>query len=303
MDDGWNPFVTGTGGGNFAGIFITAAQSAITITGCQVIPNPANAGTVPQFGMRITSSSSSKCRISVANSLLWGNTAPLSNDGSCPVLTFDASCIFATGVPGSQTYTVPGTTITAAATAVPVATASQDLFMARTGSTALTIPRWALSNNAIGTATGTLYVRIIPIVAGTPINNITWMVGSAAKTGGTHGWYVLLDSGLVVRAVSADQVDAATTWGTTFAEQTLSVAASAYIATYTGFYYIGVMVAQSAGTQPNFYGGSNFATNDAARAPALGGTSSVGQTTPPTLGTTMAGISGLAAANFYAYTS
>ena len=51
-----------------------------------------------------------------------------------------------------------------------------------------------MSVNTVATAPGVVSTRAIILPAGIPVNDITMMVGNAAKTGGTHGWYVLLDN-------------------------------------------------------------------------------------------------------------
>ena len=50
-----------------------------------------------------------------------------------------------------------------------------------------------MSVNTVATAPGVVSTRAIILPAGIPVNDIM-MVGNAAKTGGTHGWYVLLDN-------------------------------------------------------------------------------------------------------------
>jgi hypothetical protein len=171
------------------------------------------------------------------------------------------------------------------------------------GATAATLPRWIVSVPESTLVSGTLYVCALSIAAGIAVNNITFMTGAApVKAGGTHGWYVLLDSGLVVRAVTADQTDASTVWGVQKTFYTL--ATNSYTATYTGLYYVGVMVAESAGTMPTFAGAAGFIGNGANTPPPIFcGTSSTGQTTPPAAGTTMTAIAGAVNYLFYAYTS
>jgi hypothetical protein len=176
------------------------------------------------------------------------------------------------------------------------------LYIAPTGATAETFPRGNTSNILAALSSGILYVRLIPMQIGTVVNNITFITSTTAKTGGTHGWYVLLDSSLVVRAVTADQTDATTVWGTINTYYTLATTAQ-YTATYSGVYYVGVMVAESGGTMPTFAGAPGILSGVGGAAPILSGTSSVSQTTPPTTGTTMTTVSSSGNYQFYAYTS
>ena len=91
-------------------------------------------------------------------------------------------------------------------------------------------------------------------------------------------------------------------WGTINTPYPLSVSASAYTTTYTGLYYAGVMVAESAGTMPVFICTAAPVNAVAALAPVLCGASSRGQTTPPATGTTMTSITE-SSRPYYAYTS
>lgn len=177
-----------------------------------------------------------------------------------------------------------------------------ELFVAPAGATAQTFPRGNTSNICAALTSGTLYVRLMPVLAGAVISNITFITSTTAKTGGTHGWYVVLDNTLKVVAVTADQTDPATVWGTTNTYYTLPVTVP-YTATYTGFYYAGVMVAQSAGTMPTFAGAPGVLSGVAGAAPVLCGSSSTAQTTPPAIGATMAAVSSSGNFQFYAYTS
>lgn len=181
------------------------------------------------------------------------------------------------------------------------AAASLALYSAPAGATGETFPRRFTTGVSNPLTTGTLYVTAIGLPAGLPVSNLTMMVNTTAKGGGSHGWYVLLDSNRIVRAVTADQTDASTVWGTVSTTVTLSVAASAYTTTYSGLYYAGVMVA--AGTTPTFSTSVNQAGGITTIPPILTGFSSAAQTTPPALGATMATITPSAGFNFYTYTS
>lgn len=158
-----------------------------------------------------------------------------------------------------------------------------------------TFPRdLANSVRSAGTS-GTLYARAIPLPAGQKVSNLTAVVGATAEAGGTHGWYALMDNTMKVQAVSADQTGAAV-WAAN-AALTLPMG-TPYTTTYSGLYYVGICVVAT--TMPVFNGTAAMTTG---LTPLLAGSSSTAQTTPPTVGTTMAALSNLALANFYAYAS
>lgn len=172
------------------------------------------------------------------------------------------------------------------------------------GCLARTCPRQSLTGNCSAMASGTVYQQLLIIPAGTPITNITMVVGTTAKTGGTHGWYALADNNQRVLAVTADQTDAATTWGTINVPQGLPVTAP-IVTAYTGVYYTCVMVAQSAGTNPLFKapGAPAAGVANITGAPLLAGTSLTGQTTPPAVGSSLGTLTVNGGFFAYAYVS
>jgi hypothetical protein len=173
------------------------------------------------------------------------------------------------------------------------------LYVAPSGATAETVFREIANTASSALVSGTLYVRAIGLPKGLTVNNITMYTNAAAKTGGSHGWYVLLDSGLAVQAVTADQTDAATVWGTINTGYTL--ATNAYTTTYAGLYYVGVMVVASG--MPTFTGRSGPLASVNSAAPVLAGVSSTAQTTPPATTTVMTAVTSNTGYHFYAYTS
>jgi hypothetical protein len=183
------------------------------------------------------------------------------------------------------------------------------LYGAPAGATGETVPRSGVTVATSSlTTSGTIYMTAILLAQGILINDLTFITGTGTlKTGGTHGWYVLTDSGLVVRAASADQTDPATVWGTASTPYPLAMSNS-YTTTYTGLYYAGVMVATSAGSQPNLVAATSIAAG-LGIAPVLSGPATgahgTGQTTPPaTNGTvTLGAITPDGSRRYYAYTS
>lgn len=174
------------------------------------------------------------------------------------------------------------------------------LALAPSGATGQTVDRNLATVYLSGLTSGTVYASALTLPGNVAVSNISLLVGGIAFTSVTHGWYALLDSGLVVRAVTADQSG---TWQSTFATVTLSVAGSAYTTTYSGLYYIAFCATHSgSGEFPalaNPVGGALTLT------PILASTSSTGQTTPPATGATLASLSGSPPSNarFLAWTS
>jgi hypothetical protein len=142
----------------------------------------------------------------------------------------------------------------------------------------------AAATTALTMSTGVLSIAAIRLVAGQTVQGAGFVASTTAGATMTHWWMTLLDSGYTCRAVTADQTSgaiAASTW------QNLPFAAT-YTATYTGMYYLGVMVAAS--TIPTLCGAASplaaMVTGTGAPTPLLGGVSATGLTTPPTAGTT-----------------
>jgi hypothetical protein len=172
------------------------------------------------------------------------------------------------------------------------------LYTEPTGTTAVTFPR-GLATVATGAMTsGTLYVVAIGLPKGLVVNNLTLATKSTALTGLSHGWYVLLDSGLVVRAVTADQTSGA--W-LSVTNTPYTLATGAYTTTAGGLYYIGVMAAASG--MPVMAAAGTMASGLASASPVFCATSSTSQTTPPSTGTTMGALTSAGSFTMYAATS
>lgn len=166
--------------------------------------------------------------------------------------------------------------------------------------TAETFPRSLISTGSSAMVSGTLYCMAIGMKQNVAVSNLTFVTKGTAETGGTHLWYVLLDNAMVVRAVTSDQTGA-TAMTSTNTHYTFST--NSYTTTYSGLYYIGVCVVASG--MPVLCALSTTAIpNDVVGlSPVLCGSSSTGQTTPPTPGTTMTALTGAQGYPFYAYTS
>jgi len=174
-----------------------------------------------------------------------------------------------------------------------------------TGIKAATMPRTDANTVQHTITSGTIYWIAFGGLRGQVISAATMLTGDAAKTGGTHGWYAVADKTMTVIGITADQTDAATVWGATGTFYPLSFT-QPFILGYTGAYYFGYMIAETAGTMPTFTGCPNLqagaSDGTGITSPLiLAGSGATGRTTPPTLGTTYDAPSALANALPYVY--
>lgn len=153
-----------------------------------------------------------------------------------------------------------------------------------------TFPRVFSAGSQVLTS-GTLSVVGIPLPQYLTVSTITMAVKATVAATQTHGWFVILDSGLVVRGVTADQTTAGAggLFGTANTAYPLNLA-TPYVTTYTGLYYIGVN--QTAGTAPTVVTCTPMASALTALTPVLCGTVSTGYSaTPPAVTTALSGLS------------
>ena len=198
-------------------------------------------------------------------------------------------------IPGVSKFSVDGSgNVTSNGAALTPPTA-----LAPSGALAETMPRNGAATTKTAGNSATAYANGIALAAGMVVSNISLTTGSTPESGGSHGWYALCDSGLVVRAVTADQTGAAV-WGAN-AELKLALAAP-YTVPASGMYFAVVCVVASG--MPTFLGGGAIGVL-AGIAPQMMGASSTGLSTPPVVGTSLTAFSGVAStiANFYAYVS
>lgn len=157
---------------------------------------------------------------------------------------------------------------------------------ASAGAVCETSHRYTIAGTA-SPASGTLVIMSVSMAAGQQIGHIGWCTGSQAAVGPTHWWACLLDSSFTLQAHTADQLTApmaASTW------QLLPVV-TPYVSSYTGVYYLGLMVATGT-TQPSILAPSfspiiQLITGANNPGPILGGPSTTGLTAPGTDGTTV----------------
>ena len=177
------------------------------------------------------------------------------------------------------------------------------LALAPSGATGETFPRQEATTYLSSLTSEAVYCSAIPLPGGLTVNNISMVLGGSAFTtvDVTHGWYALLDSSRIVRAVSADQTSG--NWGTTFTTYTLPVTSGGtYTTTYGGLYYTALCITFTAASG-EFVAGPSTIGGVGGVAPILSGTSSTLMTTPPGLGGTITTISNIPADRFYAWTT
>lgn len=149
-----------------------------------------------------------------------------------------------------------------------------------------TIPRY--SPGAVFTLTNTITrgrENFCPILlpAGLVCTHITFVSGTTALGTPTNWWFGLYNSSFGMLALTADQTT--TAWAT-FTSKTLAIAttaagaSSSFTTTYTGIYYLSLMVAAASG--PTLFGSTLDSTIGAAAPTLYAGTNATsGLTTPP----------------------
>jgi hypothetical protein len=123
-------------------------------------------------------------------------------------------------------------------------------------------------------SSGRLSLQAIWLPAGITINSISFWAATTAGGTLTNQLFGLYDNNLNLLATSTN--DGATAWAAN-ARKTLNLTA-AFATTYTGIYYLGIMVAAT--TVPTLKGGNARTDGSLAyQAPSMGGTSNTGLTT------------------------
>jgi hypothetical protein len=170
------------------------------------------------------------------------------------------------------------------------------------GGIAETANRSTVATLTTAVTSGTLYIFSIGLMAGESVGHIGFATGTVAANGPTHWWAALLDDTYKQQAHSADQTSTAlpaSTW------QNLAMV-TPYVATYTGTYYVGIVVTASV-TQPTIASNAAiptlFVTGTNAPTPLIGGASTTGLTTPGTDNSTVYAAPTAAIQTLYMYAS
>jgi len=300
--DGQN---AGSGGGGYAAISVTGRNNVVLDNVNVFVATVWASGGSPEYAIATASTGTGPGlpdSVRLGSGMLNAATALIHDAAPATDLTIAPQV---TGYAGGQ-FASAATTPLQPVQTLQYLGGEQDNYTHPVPAVAATMPR-TRATTALSTLTsGTLYVTAIGIQAGVTVKKATFFTNTTAKTGGTHGWYVLLDNNLKVIAVTADQTDATTVWGAVSTGYPLSFTASA-ITQYSGIYYAGVMVAETSGTMPTFTGATpalatGISIGTGISSPAVfAGTSSTGRTTPPSVGDTMSSISSAGNYLFYAY--
>jgi hypothetical protein len=137
-------------------------------------------------------------------------------------------------------------------------------------------------NNAALLTSGTLSLHAIWLPAGLPVGHIFFMSGTTAAGTPTNYWFGLWDSSRRQLCLTANQLTAAWAANTgkslAVASSLYAAAATTFVTSYSGLYYVGIMVAAT--TVPSLMGTGNGSLLSAI-GPSVAGNSTTALTTPP----------------------
>lgn len=159
------------------------------------------------------------------------------------------------------------------------------------GSLASTYDRASIAEASAGTilSTGRLALGRILLPKGLSVTNITFWSGSTALSAGSNQWFALFDSSRVKLAITGD--DTSTAWAANTGK-TLAVTGGAFVTTYTGWHYLGIMV--KATTVPSLVSPASLnAANIRAAAPIPCGSADTGLTNPASCPSTAASLNAI----------
>jgi len=124
-----------------------------------------------------------------------------------------------------------------------------DQYVCANGALGQTIPPHTAGNSGSALATGALYLCPLALAASLSIGHLAFISSVAsAVSAPTHWWFGLFDNNRAALAFTADQTS--TAWAAltikSLAVATIaSGAASSFTTTYSGLYYLGIMMAAS----------------------------------------------------------
>jgi hypothetical protein len=158
-----------------------------------------------------------------------------------------------------------------------------------------TVPLHSVGATALTTVTATIHCASIVL----PQNQNVSGVGLCATVAGTVTgfWVALLDASRIVRAVSANATSVTTGHALT---SVLPASAVPYRTTYAGLYYIALGTVSSVAAQ--VAASAALPSVAAVSGPPVycGTSSTAATTTPPTVGTQLGALTGVASNQFYA---
>lgn len=177
----------------------------------------------------------------------------------------------------------------------------RDDLLRPSGAIAETMSR-LLASNSLSPTSGVLTLTPIWLPKGVTISNISWANGNTAGATLTHQWAALYNSARLQLAVTADKTTSAVPINTVFTWAIATIASGSsttFVTTYTGLYYLGLMIAATTLPAPVAAGGPVAAGN---LAPTFGN-SDTSQTTPPAFPHTAATPNQTAPNYYYMYVS
>lgn len=281
--------------GTYASVFVDGYAGPVHLHGLQSYPGQPDGGgsQTPAYALKVANCGA-LTNISVDGGTLIGVTGWLNCDGSQGLLTVSGNTAFGQGTGSGTTVYTPGIALQAAASAelLPVDTT---LFRQSQGCLATSMDR-SDASGSFSPATGIPYWRLVTLFAGVPVTAVCTFVTGAGKTGGSHGWAAIssVATGLIT-AVSADQTDANTTWGTANNIQEILLTAQ-YVPPVTGPYWLGFCV--TATGMPTVASVTNNPDSGIASMPPILCGASASHSSPPSVGAAIVPTSGVAGDDF-----
>lgn len=164
-----------------------------------------------------------------------------------------------------------------------------DIGSAPANALAAPYPRQLISSDTLALATGVLTMVAVWLPKNTVVNNLNALIGTTGSAGPTHQWFGLFDKSRNLLATTADGTSTAITASTSTTPSILTAAvattaagaATTFTTTYSGLYYVGIMVSSSS-AQPTLSAYSSVAAMVNAIPPILAGTADGSLTTPET---------------------
>ena len=144
-----------------------------------------------------------------------------------------------------------------------------------------TMSRALTTANNVAVSTGVLQMTAVYVPSGTVISELGYVTGNTAATTPLHQWIGLYDNNRNQLAVTADQTTAAIATGTAYQYPIATVsggAASSFTTTYSGLYYVGVLIVASV---PPTLRGSVSSSAATGITPIFCGTTGAAITIPP----------------------
>jgi hypothetical protein len=177
-----------------------------------------------------------------------------------------------------------------------------DVALAPANATAQAFPRNLITSTSEAIVSGDVEMQAITLPIDTVVNALNFITGGTAAVTPTHQWAALYDSNRNLLAISADGTTTAIGANAVLSFPIANVAAgaaSSFTTTYSGLYYVGILVV--AGTAPTFEGITGLTVANTVP-PIVAGIGDFTLTTPSTFPHQGAAITP-AAGQLYCYTT